>query len=113
MVAVWSAPPNKAQDLSEYDGDPVRFFREVLGVEPWAKQREILEAVRDHRRVAVRAGHGVGKTFVLAGLSLYWLYAHRGMVKSTAPTKRMTQNLLWGEIHRLRANARIRLPALR
>lgn len=44
-----------------YRADPVAFFREILGVEPWRKQVEVLEAIRDHPRVAVRAGHKVSK----------------------------------------------------
>jgi len=56
----------------QYANDPVGFFRNVLGVEPWgrhpglpadeASQIDILEAVRDHDRVAVRSGHKVSKS---------------------------------------------------
>jgi phage terminase large subunit len=46
--------------------DPVGYCRDVLGFEPWSKQIEVLEAVRDHRRVAVRSCHGVGKTATAA-----------------------------------------------
>ena len=46
--------------------DPVGFCRTVLRFEPWSKQREILESVRDNRRTAVRSAHGVGKTAVAA-----------------------------------------------
>ena len=42
------------------------FFREILGVEPWAKQIEILEAVRDSSRVAVKSGHKVSKLLALS-----------------------------------------------
>ena len=42
-----------------YQSDPVAFFRDVLGVEPWAKQRDIILAVRDHKRVAIASGHKV------------------------------------------------------
>jgi hypothetical protein len=111
-VLLEAADP-RAADLTAYDGRPVDFARDILGVELWDKQREVVEAVVSQRRTIVRAGHGVGKTFVLAVIALYWLYAHRGMVKSTAPTKRLTEKLLWGEIHRLRAGARVPLPAVR
>lgn len=46
---------------ARYREDPVAFFREILGVEPWEKQVEIIEAVRDHPRVAVKSGHKVSK----------------------------------------------------
>ena len=45
-----------------WQADPVGYVREVLRFDPWSKQREILEAVRDHKRVAVRSCHGIGKT---------------------------------------------------
>lgn len=40
---------------------PVEFFRRILGVEPWAKQIEIIEAIRDYTRVSVASGHKVSK----------------------------------------------------
>lgn len=46
---------------SPYATDPVGFVRDELGFSPWSKQVQILEAIRDHPRVAVRACHGVGK----------------------------------------------------
>lgn len=45
----------------KYRNDPVGFFRDVLGVEPWHRQVEVIEAVRDHKRVAVKSGHKVSK----------------------------------------------------
>ena len=45
----------------KYANDPVLFFREVLGVEPWSKQVEVIESIRDHKRVAVKSGHKVSK----------------------------------------------------
>lgn len=37
------------------------FATDLLGVELWSKQREILTSVRDNRQTAVRACHGPGK----------------------------------------------------
>jgi|GEM_PF-574667 len=48
-----------------YQSDPVAFFREVLGVEPWEKQRDIILAVRDHKRVAIASGHKVSKALAI------------------------------------------------
>src|SRR5262249_40491530 len=56
-----------------YQAEPVAFFREVLGVDPWRKQIELIEAVRDHKRVSVRAGHKVSKSNSAAGVAL-WFY---------------------------------------
>jgi hypothetical protein len=50
----------------------------ALAFEPWSKQRAVLEAVRDHQRVAVRSAHGVGKTSIAARVVLWWLAAWPG-----------------------------------
>lgn len=90
--------------------DPVFFVRRVLGFDPWEKQVEVLNAVRDHRRVAVRACHGVGKTKVAAWVALWFLYCYRNSkVITTAPTWHQVENLLWREIHAAHAASRIPL----
>ena len=65
-------------DLSQqsiWAGDPAGFVRDQLGAELWDGQVEILEAVRDHVRVAVRSCNGSGKTYVAAHVVLWWLMA--------------------------------------
>jgi hypothetical protein len=93
---------NKAEArilLDRAKRDPVFFVTKVLGGDPWEKQEEILKTVRDHRRVAVRACHGVGKTRVAAWVALWFLYCHKNSkVITTAPTWHQVENLLWREI---------------
>src|SRR5579862_2260704 len=86
--------------LERYLRDPVAFCREVLGFEPWSKQREILESVRDHTRTAVRSCHGPGKTAVAARCALWFLsvFEHSKVI-TTAPTFHQVRELLWAEIH--------------
>lgn len=50
-----------ADRTRRYASNPVGWVRRRLRQIVWSKQKEILEAVRDHRRIAVRSGHGVGK----------------------------------------------------
>jgi phage terminase large subunit len=89
-----------------YAADPVGYTRDVLGFEPWSKQRELLEALRDHDRVAVRACHGVGKTAAAARAALWFLAAHRNSrVITTAPTWAQVEQLLWREVRRAVAGA--------
>jgi hypothetical protein len=40
---------------------PVEFAKEVLGLNLWSKQREIVGAVAHHKRIAVRSGNKAGK----------------------------------------------------
>lgn len=83
--------------------DPVYFAENILGLtgdsELWSKQKEILQAVKDHKRVAVRSSNGVGKTFTASVVVLWFLYAHqRSRVITTAPTWKQVEKLLWSEI---------------
>lgn len=86
---------------------PVWFVTKVLGVEPWRKQEEILNAVRDHNYVAVRACNGSGKTFAGALAAIWWLMVHdEAVVITTAPTERQVKEVLWREIRALHRKAR-------
>lgn len=85
---------------------PVEFFQNVLGVEPWSKQIEIIEAVRDHKRVAVKAGHKVSKSHTAAGIAL-WFYEsfEDARVVMTSTTSRQVDQILWRELKMMHARA--------
>jgi len=94
----------------EYCTSPVQFADEVLGVEMWSKQVEILEALAHHRRVAVKSGNGLGKGFSAAVAILWFLCCHDpAVVLSTAPTFRQVRYVLWREVHKLYHRARFSL----
>lgn len=105
-VLAANADPNS---FAVYASDPAGFCRDVLGVALWAKQLDVLNATLDHRRVAVRSGHGVGKTYAVACLVLWWLYARQGLVVTTAPTKENVEDVLWRQIRDLLNNSRVPL----
>lgn len=74
QIDAWNVAPehvgkhDEAMSLSDrdrYRRDPVAWATERVGVELWSKQREIMEAVRDNRRVAVHSCHAVGKGLAL------------------------------------------------
>ncbi len=83
--------------------EPVAWVRERLGQTVWSKLRQILEAVRDHRRTAVRSGHGVGKSHVASLAVCWWLDVHppgTAFVVTTAPTGAQVKAILWRYIRR-------------
>jgi phage terminase large subunit len=53
--------------------DPVLFAEYFLDVKLWVREVEILRSIQKHSRTAIKACHGVGKTFALAVASLWWL----------------------------------------
>jgi hypothetical protein len=90
----------------EYQQDPERFFVEVLGVQPWSKQVEILNAVRDNARVAIASGHKVSKSHTAAGIAL-WFYCSfpDARVVMTSTTSRQVDQILWRELRMMRARS--------
>lgn len=87
-----------------YQHDPAQFCRDILGVEPWSKQIEILEAVRDNPRVAVASGHKVGKSASAAMVALWYFCSYRdARVVMTSTTSRQVDQILWREVKMLRA----------
>jgi hypothetical protein len=94
--------------------DPVLFATHMLGVDLWPREVEILRAIKDHRRTAIKACHGVGKTFTLAVATLWWLARYpEGVVLMTSPTQRQVRTQLWLEIHRLVERAKVPYPKLK
>lgn len=90
-----------------YQKDPVRHSREILGVEPWFKQGEILSALVPPRaRVAVRSGHKVGKSS-LAAQAAFWFYDSfdAARVIMTSTTARQVDEILWRECRMMRARS--------
>ena len=104
-VAARKAVPPKDDKLDNqrlFRIHPNKFARHVLGVEPWTKQSEILNAVANHRKVAVRSCNGAGKTFTAAIATLWWLMSYdNAIVITTAPSERQVKELLWREIRML------------
>ena len=67
----------------------------------WSRQIEICRALADPavRTVLVPAGNGVGKSFLGAGLALWYLFAFpQSKVITTGPTFDQLSKILWGGI---------------
>ena len=81
---------------------PLTFATDVLNVRLWSKQEEVLAALPDQQRVAVKSGNGLGKGFCAAVAVLWFLHCHEpAIVLSTAPTFRQVRHILWRQIRRL------------
>ncbi|NQW16788.1 MAG: hypothetical protein HQ478_04805 [Chloroflexi bacterium] len=90
-----------AAERDRWFNDPAEFARAQLGAELWSKQAEILGAVRDHGRVAVRSCNGSGKTFTAACAVLWWLMCFEdALAITTAPSEHQVRDVLWREVRR-------------
>ncbi len=72
-----------------------------LGEHLWSKQVEIAEAFRAHRKVAVKACHGPGKSYLAGRIVAHWIDTHppgEAMAVTSAPTDPQVKAILWREI---------------
>ncbi len=93
----------RRQAKARYVNDPVLWAKHMLGVDLWYKQAEVAEdlATGPTKSVAVRAGHGVGKSFLAGVLAAWWVDTrpiHKVFVASTAPSADQVTAILWREI---------------
>lgn len=87
--------------LAACHDDPALFQRAVLGRDLWSKQEQVCAAVARSPITVVPAGRAVGKSFLLAGIVLWWLYTRRSsLVITTGPDHRQVVSVLWKEIRR-------------
>ena len=87
--------------LRELHDDPELFVKHVLHATPQQWQADALRAVRDNSKVAIKSGHGVGKTAFLSWLVLWWLLTrYPTKVVCTANTAHQLSDVLWTEIDR-------------
>lgn len=94
----------KTDRLTRYRDDPVGFVELGLLGTLWSKQREICNAVRDHRMVSVRSCHDIGKSRVAADIAAWWISVHdpgEAFVITLAPTGHQVKSILWREIARV------------
>lgn len=80
---------------------PLLFVQEALGAipEPW--QREALDALTTRKRIAIRSGHGIGKSAFLAWLVLWFGFTRAaGKVPCTAPTSHQLEDVLLAEVRK-------------
>lgn len=108
------APPEKLRRLhdlqhavraypSRYMDDPTGWVEHRLGEHFWSKEREIAEAVRDVRHVAVHSCFESGKSYTASRLVAWWLDSHAAydaFVVTTATTGAQVRAILWREIGR-------------
>lgn len=103
---------NQERQRRVYWNDPVRWASERLKVYLWSKQREILQALVTHRKVAVQSCHEMGKSFVASVAAGWWLERTVNIgdhfVVSSAPTNAQVALVLWREIGRMHDRARLR-----
>src|SRR6266498_1225227 len=91
-------------EKDQWRRDPVAWVSERTPVILWSRQREVLTALAEHDRVAVRACHSSSKTMSAALAAAWWLDiwpAGTARVVTTAPTSAQIRGQLWPEVNHL------------
>lgn len=97
--------PADIEAIAKYSIRPDHFSEAMLLRRLWAKQNEIALSVANNPLTAVKGCHASGKTFMAAGLPLWWLVRHKQSVSTViAPTLRQVKTF-WGEIALARQDA--------
>ena len=97
-------------ERDRWEVDPVRWCTHKLRETVWSKQGEILTALAKHDKVAVRSGHGLGKSYAAASAINWWIDQHipgEAFIVTTAPTYDQVRAVLWREVRRLHAKHRL------
>ena len=92
---------------------PARFAIDALGADPTEQQLEAGRRLVKDRRVAIRSGHGTGKSSFAAWAVLWFLLTHfPARVPATAPTGHQLSDILWSEIAKWLRILRERFPQI-
>ena len=105
-----AVPGQKAEErfvdlIQKWYTDPVAFVKEALKADPDKWQVEALYAIVSNDRIAIKSGHGVGKTAFNSWLILWWLVTHYPCrIPCTAPTASQLEDTLWPEVRKWAMN---------
>ena len=96
----------RGQDFLElcctrYDKDPVGFAKDIIGIELTKQQSKAIEALAlgSRHQVAIKSGHGVGKSCMLS-IAILWFLCTKpyARVICTAPSSNQLYNTMMSEI---------------
>lgn len=94
----WRREPEAfVREAFEWPQDEIQRFPQVLAT--W--QAESLRALAEHDRIAIRSGHGVGKTTFICWVILWWQLTHvPNKVPVTANRQDQLYDVIWSELKR-------------
>jgi hypothetical protein len=99
-IAMADARKQRAQ----FFDDPAAWAEYMLDVYLWDKQASIAESVVHNKSTAVKAGHGVGKSYLVAILICWWIDTRypNVFVASTAPSQKQIGAIVWRYVRQIK-----------
>ena len=104
-VELARAEVKRKADSERYFNDPVAWADYMLGATLWSKQKDVAYSVVNNKSTAVKAGHGVGKSYLTALLICWWVDTRYPdcFVVSTAPSLAQVGAILWREVRNMKS----------
>lgn len=95
----------RRKQAAGYFSDPAKWLEYMTGMRLWNKQKEVAQSVMNNKSVVVKAGHGVGKSFLAAVLVCHWMDTRypNAYVATTAPSTAQVNAILWREVRKIKA----------
>lgn len=84
--------------LKRWHDYPLGYVIECVGDVPTHQQAEVLKALQHHHFVAVKSGHGIGKTRLEGWTANWWLDTRALRVPITGPAGDQLNNVVWPEV---------------
>lgn len=108
MTDLWELLAQSFEPKPEYERAPAQWVHDRAGEDTHAIQDRIMNALVEHRMVAVPSCHGVGKSHIASRVAGWWVDVHgtdpaEVFVVTTAPTAAQVSAVLWryiGQLHR-------------
>lgn len=113
QIAAYKVKKKKELQLASQDRyarDPVSWIQDRANGWMHKKLKEIAISVCLNRRTAVPSAHAIGKSWLAARLAGWWIDSHplgEAFVLTTAPTNKQVKAVLWKEMRRVWATARL------
>lgn len=91
----------------DYADDPVGYFKDILGITLWDVMAEAARAILEPpHRVMLQAGHKVGKSMFVAGMTNWFHDSFRpSRALTTGPSFDSVKDIVWAEIRKQRRDA--------
>lgn len=91
--------------------NPEIFLTKIIGHETLeGYHKRLCKEVIENDRLAIKACHAVGKTWLMGNIVLWFLSCFKNsIIITTAPTNRQVETLLWGEIRKAHRRSKTRL----
>ncbi len=84
--------------LKRWARSPLSYVVECLGAVPTHQQSQVLKAFEHHRFVAVRSGHGIGKSKLTGWLVNWWLDTRGKRAPITGAGGDQLEDVVWPEV---------------